>query len=170
NSGGEDHYAVSEEEFSKRALLGDFALQWQAHGLKYGIPKDALFNAIIQGKNCIVNISRTAVEEAQRKLLPYCNVIVIQIVASPTILKSRLLNRGRESLDEINQRIKRGEEMRALVEKTAYNLITITNDGTMEEGIKSFLKAVSNGIVTNGILSNGVSLKNHNLNSNNTKT
>ena len=37
-AGGEAHEAVTEAEFAAR----DFALQWQAHGLRYGIPADAV--------------------------------------------------------------------------------------------------------------------------------
>ncbi len=37
-AGGEAHEAVTETEFAAR----DFALQWQAHGLRYGIPADAI--------------------------------------------------------------------------------------------------------------------------------
>ena len=38
DAGGEAHEAVTAEEFAAR----EFALQWQAHGLSYGIPADAI--------------------------------------------------------------------------------------------------------------------------------
>jgi phosphonate metabolism protein PhnN/1,5-bisphosphokinase (PRPP-forming) len=53
DAGGEEHQAITEQEFAAR----DFALQWQAHGLRYGIPAD-----VIDSRDVVVaNVSRTVV-------------------------------------------------------------------------------------------------------------
>src|SRR4051812_42383259 len=39
-AGGEEHDGVSEAEFEALESAGRFAVSWQAHGLRYGIPAE----------------------------------------------------------------------------------------------------------------------------------
>src|SRR5579863_6477078 len=84
DAGGEAHEAVTDEEFARR----DFALQWQAHGLRYGIPADALSD----NRVAVANVSRTVIAEAVQRFAAR----VIEITASPAVLAARLGARGRE--------------------------------------------------------------------------
>src|SRR6516165_1390213 len=59
DAGGEAHEAVSEAEFAAR----DFTLQWQAHGLRYGIPA-AVIDDVGLEQVVVANVSRTVVAEA----------------------------------------------------------------------------------------------------------
>ncbi len=72
DAGGEVHEAVTEEEFAAR----DFALQWQAHGLRYGIPADAIEAGVVS----VDNVSRTIIADAARRF----RVRVIEVTAPPT--------------------------------------------------------------------------------------
>ena len=38
DAGGEAFEGVTEQAFQQRSAMGDFAREWQAHGLRYGIP------------------------------------------------------------------------------------------------------------------------------------
>ena len=58
NAGGEDHDPVTEAEFATR----HFALQWQAHGLRYGIPAD-IADDLASGRVVIANVSRAVIAE-----------------------------------------------------------------------------------------------------------
>jgi ribose 1,5-bisphosphokinase len=60
DAGGEAHEAVTEAEFAKR----DFVLQWQAHGLRYGIPADAITDGIVT----VANVSRSIICDAAQRL------------------------------------------------------------------------------------------------------
>ncbi len=61
DAGGEAHEAVTEAEFATRA----FALSWQAHGLRYGIPAD-IADDIAAGRVVVANVSRNVVADAAR--------------------------------------------------------------------------------------------------------
>jgi len=99
-AGGEDFEGVPEAEFAARMARGDFALDWQAHGLRYGIPVQALRGP----GNVIFNGSRAALVAAQTRL-PGLRVIVV--TAPVAILAQRLAARGRETATDIAQRLDR---------------------------------------------------------------
>ena len=40
DAGGENHEAVTEDEFAQQLAAGAFLIHWQAHGLSYAIPAD----------------------------------------------------------------------------------------------------------------------------------
>lgn len=103
DAGGEDHESISGETFDDRLSSGDFAVAWQAHGLKYGIPKDAL-EKVRAGRILIANGSRAALGQF-RQAFP--RVAIVNITASPQVLASRLVARGRESEQDILNRLKR---------------------------------------------------------------
>ncbi len=126
DAGGEAHEAVTEAEFSAR----DFALQWQAHGLRYGIPA----GAIEDGVAVIANVSRTIITEAAERF----SVRVIEITAPPEILASRLGQRGREERADVAARLARSIELAPHVQ-----VETIVNDASLEEGVTRFLAALN---------------------------
>jgi ribose 1,5-bisphosphokinase len=125
DAGGESHEAASEAEF----LTRDFALQWQAHGLRYGIPRDA----IESGRVVVANVSRTVIAEAVRCF----STRVIEVTASPSILASRLGSRGRESEADIAARLSRSVAM-----PSGVTTDTVVNDGSLKDGVDRFLAAL----------------------------
>ena len=126
DAGGEDHEAVTEAEFVSR----DFALQWQAHGLRYGIPA----NAIAAGCITVANVSRTVIADAARRF----DVRVIEVTAPPEVLAARLGLRGREAAADVAARLTRTV---ALPEGVPVE--TVTNDGSVEQGVAQFLAALN---------------------------
>jgi ribose 1,5-bisphosphokinase len=103
DAGGEDHESVSDDAFDSRAAAGDFAVAWQAHGLKYGIPREAL-ERVRAGRILIANGSRGALAQF-RAVFP--KVVIVNITASPQALAQRLVARGRESEADILKRLQR---------------------------------------------------------------
>jgi len=126
DAGGEAHEAVTEEEFSRR----DFALQWQAHGLRYGIPVEALE----AGRVVVANVSRTVIAEATRRF----TARVIEVTAPPDVLAERLGARGREDTADVAARLARNV---ALPPGIAAE--TVLNDASIEEGVSRFLAALN---------------------------
>jgi ribose 1,5-bisphosphokinase len=130
DAGGEAHESVTEAEFATR----DYALQWQAHGLRYGIPADA----IDDGAVVVANVSRTVVAEAVRRF----PVRVIEVTAPPEVLAARLASRQREDAADVAARLARSV---ALPEGP--NTETVVNDGALEQGVARFVAALR-GCVT----------------------
>lgn len=128
-AGGEDHDAVSESDFSQRS----FALQWAAHGLRYGIPAD-IADDLARGGVVIANVSRGAIAEAASRF----PVHVIEVTASPEVLAHRLSARGRETPADVAARLARSASLPPGVPVTQ-----VMNDGSVEDGVARFITAVS---------------------------
>lgn len=131
DAGGEDHESVDMEEFERRRRRGDFAVTWNAHGLRYAIPVEAR-RRIEAGQAVIANGSRSVLpvfaENFQR-------LLVLNIVASPAVLADRLHARGRESHDEIAARLTRPPpELRG-----DFEVVTIDNSGALEEAVAKMI-------------------------------
>ncbi|MCU0829753.1 MAG: phosphonate metabolism protein/1,5-bisphosphokinase (PRPP-forming) PhnN [Tabrizicola sp.] len=130
-SGGEDFDGVSAEEFLQRRDRGDFALHWEAHGLRYGLPK-----AQVEGPGDVIfNGSRAALPLAA-KVFPGLRVVLV--TAPDIILAARLAARGRETPDDIRARLSRAPFQ--MPEGIAYQ--TVINDASPEVGIARLLAAL----------------------------
>lgn len=102
-SAGEDHQAVSPAEFRAMAARHAFLLHWTAHGLAYGIPSDVT-DLLAQGRDVLVNLSRSALLDATQKLE---RLEVVALNAESGVLAERLARRGRETAEEIERRLSR---------------------------------------------------------------
>jgi ribose 1,5-bisphosphokinase len=128
-AGGEAHEAVTKAEFAKR----DFALQWQAHGLSYGIPAAAINDAAI----AVASVSRTVIADAAARF----PVRVIEVTAPPEILAARLASRRRESPANIAERLARSVPL-----PPSIAVDTVVNDGSLELGVTRFLDALNRAV------------------------
>lgn len=133
-AGGEDFEGVAPETFAAMRAAGRFALDWQAHGLCYGIPRDQL-----EGPGpAIFNGSRAALPMAIQRL-PGLRVVLI--TAPVALLAQRLAARGREDAAQIAGRLRRaGFAMPAGI---AY--ATVCNDAGPEAGARRLLAALEPG-------------------------
>ncbi|MGN7292886.1 phosphonate metabolism protein/1,5-bisphosphokinase (PRPP-forming) PhnN [Rhizobium sp. SAFR-030] len=134
-AGGEDHEPVSSAEFERRRAEGGFAVHWSAHGLDYGIPYEARA-FLAHGGIAIANGSRSVLS---RFAAAFPRLLVVNVVARPDILASRLRSRGRETQDDITARLVRSEAF-AIPEQ--YRCITIDNSGTLPEAGEQLLAAL----------------------------
>lgn len=103
DAGGEVHESVSEAEFVDMQKDGAFAVSWDAHGLKYGIPSAVLQN-VRNGMTAIVNGSRGALPSFREV---FDEIAVVVITAETPVLAKRLAERGRESEEEVLRRLTR---------------------------------------------------------------
>lgn len=132
--GGEDFEGVSEAEFAKRKARGEFALDWRAHGLRYGLPALQIAERLA-GRDVLFNGSRAALEAAA---VIFPDLVVIRVTAPSTVLMERLLARGRETREEIAARVQRASyEVPA-----GLRVMDVSNDGPLEAGVARFLAAL----------------------------
>lgn len=134
DAGGEDFAGVSEAEFDAAVSRGDFILHWQAHGMRYGVPRRML-DLATRGKAVLFNGSRAMLADAVR-VLPQLRVI--HLTARPDILAQRLADRGREPPDEIAKRLARAD----LALPLGLDVVEIDNSGPLETAVSAFLNAV----------------------------
>lgn len=130
----EDHDTIDRAGFASEKQRGAFALDWEAHGLCYGVPVE-IEAAVAEGRVVVVNTSRRVVGPALEK---YPRCIVLLVTATPEIRARRLAGRGRETPSEVAARLAReGAPIPPGVEA-----VTIDNSGTLESGTTNFIEAL----------------------------
>lgn len=132
--GDEPFEGVSAEEFARRKAAGDFALDWQAHGLSYAIPA-SIDRALSEGRDVVFNGSRAVLGAAWEA---YPGLGVIHVTASVPVLAERLAARGRESREDISRRLARARY------EIPYGIPirVVENDGALDTAVAAFLAAL----------------------------
>lgn len=129
----EDHDTLDCDSFNAARRRGAFALDWEAHGLCYGVPV-AVEAAMGEGRVVVVNISRRVIELALEK---YPRCFVLLVTARPEVRAGRLAGRGRETAEEVAARLRREGAIPAGVEAAK-----IDNSGSLEDGVARFVGAL----------------------------
>ncbi len=105
-SSAEDNEQMSPDAFREAKARGDFAVDWEAHGHAYGLPR-SIEDDIRAGRNVVANVSRTVIPVLRHA---YANVVVVSITAPADVLAERLAMRKRGSDGNIAQRLTRTVE------------------------------------------------------------
>jgi ribose 1,5-bisphosphokinase len=123
---GEDHDVIDEQSYRRETAGGKALLHWRAHGLGYIIPATAR-RALSAGATVVCNVSRKVVAHARGEFAP---VVVVLVTAPADVLAQRLVRRGRESEQQIADRLSRASiELPHL-----QDVMTVTNIGDPESG------------------------------------
>ena len=134
NAGGENHVALSPEEFESRRKARLFAMHWGSHDHCYGIGIE-INQWLAKGITVVVNGSREYLAEAA-KLYP--ELAPVWIEASPAVLQQRLEARGRENADQIQARLERN----AAVQMGAQRGTVICNDGALHSAGDALVQCI----------------------------
>jgi ribose 1,5-bisphosphokinase len=119
----EDHDTLSPEAFAAARSAGAFAVEWQAHGLSYGIPMETRHH-LAAGGVAVVNGSRAALPAIRSA---FREATVIHVTCRPEILAERLAARRRESETEMQRRLERA----AIQPEHPGEVIEIDNSGEL---------------------------------------
>lgn len=130
-SAAEDNVQVTVEAFRAARARGDFAIDWEAHGLHYALPL-AIDDDIRAGRCVVANISRTVIPALRAA---YADVVVVSITAPPEVLAARLAARGRASDGPLGDRLKRSVA-------TAGADVTIENVGAADVHAAELIRAI----------------------------
>ena len=134
STSSEDHDTLSDAAFGEAVAAGVFALWWEAHGHRYGIPS-SIDGDIRSGRTVVCNVSRTILGLARQR---YASVVVVMVTAPRKILESRLAGRGRESDGNHADRVGRSGQPELSVEAD----VEIQNVGRVEIGIRRLLNVI----------------------------
>ena len=125
DAGGENHVALSRNEFELRVSRSLFALSWESHGFAYGIGRE--IDIWIEARlSVVVNGSREALFRA---VMAYPELLPVLVDVPEEILRQRLGARGREDAGEIKARLARARM--AVTETPA--LVRFDNSGPLAE-------------------------------------
>lgn len=130
----EDHDSMDRAQFEALEAAGRFALSWDAHELRYGLPL-SLDTDIALGHVVVANVSRHVIAEARAKY-PACNVVMIS--AEISLRAERLTRRGRESREQITARLAR----ESAPVPAGIDPIIIDNSGSLAIGVTAFVMAL----------------------------
>jgi ribose 1,5-bisphosphokinase len=122
---GENHIALSIEEFNFRKNRGCFAMHWHSHQTNYGIGIE-INTWLEMGLNVVVNGSRGYLPEAAKH---YENLIPIMIRVNYDTLRERLFARGRENSEQIAERMAQSMHLETTTQHS--RLCTIDNNGAL---------------------------------------
>ncbi|HED15179.1 MAG TPA: phosphonate metabolism protein/1,5-bisphosphokinase (PRPP-forming) PhnN [Gammaproteobacteria bacterium] len=136
DAGGENHVALSAQEFAQRQQQGCFSMDWHSHETHYGIGSE-IDEWLSKGLDVVVNGSREYLQEATKK---YKNIVPILICVDPDLLADRLFARGRETFSQVSQRVAHAIKL----EDTVYHpcLQKIENNGVLEEAGDQLLQII----------------------------
>jgi ribose 1,5-bisphosphokinase len=124
----EDSETTDVPTFLARRNQGCFALNWEAHGLHYGIPAD-IAGDIAAGRVVVANVSRSVLADAAARFPS----AVIEVTAPPSLRADRLARRGRETAADIAERLARDVPRPA-----GLHALTVINDGSIDAGVATF--------------------------------
>ncbi|MDO8777793.1 MAG: phosphonate metabolism protein/1,5-bisphosphokinase (PRPP-forming) PhnN [Candidatus Thiothrix sulfatifontis] len=123
DAGGENHVALTQEEFDSRRRAGLMAMHWESHGHSYGIGIE-VNQWLAKGITVVVNGSREYLETAAQR---YPELMPVWVEVSPEVLRARLQARGRECAEEIEKRLARATQSQPLGRRGE----VIRNDGEL---------------------------------------
>ncbi|MFG0500013.1 phosphonate metabolism protein/1,5-bisphosphokinase (PRPP-forming) PhnN [Pseudomonas sp. YQ_13] len=141
---GEAAQGVTPEQFDTLRAQGAFAMHWRANGLDYGIPRQ-VDQWLAAGRAVLVNGSRAYLAEARQR---YPDLLVVLVQVKPEVLRQRLLARGRETTEEVEQRLARSARLEAAADPSVH---VLDNSSTLEAAVAAFLSLLRNqGVLPRG--------------------
>ena len=138
SAAAEDHDTLDPLSFNRALANGAFALSWDAHGNRYGIPV-SIDDDIRCGRTVVCNVSRSIIDFARRR---YAAIAVVLVTAPPAVLQERLAARGRASDGDIDARVARSAELDRGCRPDA----VIRNVGRPEDGTRRLVNLIRGGI------------------------
>lgn len=133
---GETYHYVSESEFENMIDNGEVLEYAKYNGNYYGTPKAAVMNLLSEGKDVLLEIEPRGALKV-KELMPEA-VLIFLIPPSMSELKRRLIERGRESVDEISDRINTAKWELTQADKYTTQIINDDLDRCTDEVIEYF--------------------------------
>lgn len=121
---GETYHYVTTEEFESLIAKDEVLEYANYNGSYYGTPKKAVEKLLAEGKDVLLEIEPQGALKV-KQLIPEA-VLIFLIPPSMKELKNRLITRGRESVEEIENRIRTARW--ELKQAPKYNTLIVNDD------------------------------------------
>lgn len=131
---GEAAQSVSVEQFAQLEAQGSFALSWHANGLAYGVPI-IIEQWLAEGRDVLVNGSRGHLPQARAR---YPALLAIALDVEESVLRRRLLARGRESVEQIEARLERSRQLQTV----SPGVVILDNSGALHATVERLLAII----------------------------
>lgn len=128
----ENHIELAPFDFLRRQQAGHFLFDWESHGHQYAIGREVQ-KWQQSGRDVIVNGSRAYLHKASEIYPP---LVPVWMMVTDDVLRTRLVQRGRENPTEIEYRIQRNRELN---EHKPGDCISISNDRAIEDTIDDLM-------------------------------
>ena len=128
---GREYFFVAKEKFEDMISKGEFMEYAQYVGNYYGTPKKYVEDRMKKGKDVILEIEIQGALQIKKN---YPDALLLYVVP-PSILelKNRLLNRGSETMELIESRLRRAKEEAMGIEEYDYIIVNEELDFSVEE-------------------------------------
>lgn len=136
NAGGENHVALSNDEFETRDSAGLFALAWSSHGHRYGVSIE-IDSWMALGFAVVVNGSRGYLDAAAGR---FPTLVPVLITVPMDLVANRLATRGREDAATIAARLRRNGDVADIAHPA---LTVVENTGPVEDGVAALLRVLT---------------------------
>ena len=115
---GQSYYFMKPDEFERTLREGGFFETAIVHGQRYGSPKDPVIRALQSGKDVLMNLDVQGAATIRRYVRqappddPLHRELIDIFVAPPSleILKKRLIQRGKDTSQTMDRRLRQAEE------------------------------------------------------------
>lgn len=101
---GRDYYFISKDEFLQKLSQGYFVEHTEIYGNLYGTPANGIKEALRSGKTMVFDID-FAGGHSIKKAFPDHTVLLYLLPPSYEALRNRIISRGKDSPDEIRNRL-----------------------------------------------------------------
>jgi guanylate kinase len=133
----EDYYFLSDAEFERRVMAGEFLEYAEVHGRKYGTLKGPVVDNLRQGIDVLIDIDTNGAASIRACGDPFIlDALADVFVMPPNLeeLRRRLMKRGTETPEQIAVRLQNAAAEMERWREYKYTLIS----GSMEEDIEKF--------------------------------
>ena len=134
---GEDYQFFSDADFRERADKGDFLEHAQVHGDRYGTLREPVVINLKSGRNVLIDIDTQGAAVIRSCGEPLIRDALADVFIMPPDLeelRKRLLNRGTETVEQIDLRLATAAREMEHWRDYRYTIIS----GSMEEDLRRF--------------------------------
>lgn len=118
---GLTYYYLSREEFQERIRAGLFLEYAEVYGQYYGTPKDRVVSALRSGNSVVLEIDIQGALQVKRNFPEAVCVYVLP--PSMETLRERIIQRNRDTMEEIEERLRSVREELSYIDRYDYVLI-----------------------------------------------